>query len=112
MCSFPPRPEYPKFTWSIRWRHALRLRLPFHPADGSIPRLQTPLHSCSLRRRKLNSCTLLLTSFGFAHEQAAQPEKHQARLAAHHVPQQTSGLITVDIAERLPGRSVEQIDQL
>jgi len=44
--------------------------------------------------------------------QAAQPEKHQRGLAAHHVPQQTSGLITVDIAERLPGRRVEQIDQL
>src|SRR5260370_23660008 len=53
-----------------------------------------------------------LTSLRFSHEQAAQPEKHQARLAAHHVPQETCGLIAVDFAERLPRRSVQQIHQL
>src|SRR5713226_5105360 len=48
----------------------------------------------------------------FAHQQAAQSEKDEARLAAYYVPKQTIGFIAIDLAERLPRRRIEQVHQL
>src|SRR6266851_1070124 len=60
----------------------------------------------------IRSQRLSLAFDPFAHQQAAQSEKDEARLAAYYVPKQTIGFIAIDLAERLPRRRIEQVHQL
>ncbi|HZS71337.1 MAG TPA: hypothetical protein VFA13_05830, partial [Candidatus Acidoferrum sp.] len=46
-----------------------------------------------------------------AHEQAAQAEKKEARLAADQVPEEACGFIAMDIGEGLASGGIQQIDK-
>jgi len=55
---------------------------------------------------------VFLASFGFSHKQAAQPEKHQARLTSNYIPQQTGRFVAVNFTEGLASGSVKQVHKL
>jgi hypothetical protein len=48
----------------------------------------------------------------FAHQQAAQAQKYELRLAANDVPKKACGFVTVDLAERCADAGVQEVNQL
>src|ERR1700733_7439016 len=47
-----------------------------------------------------------------AHEQAAETEEHELRLAANDVPKEAGGFVAVNFGQRCADAGVQEVDQL
>src|ERR1700746_637680 len=64
----------------------------------------------TLAAKKLQARQIRLTRF-HAHQQAAQTEQYQARLAAQDAPEQSSRMVAMNLAQRLARGDVQQVHQ-